>query len=55
VTAPTSRVRAGCWQKIEHRKSVPRVELSYDRFAADDIITIEGSGWSFSKAEHVVQ
>jgi hypothetical protein len=34
---------------------VPRVGLDNDRFAANDIITIDASGWSISKPEQVVQ
>lgn len=53
--ADIARPRAGHWQKIEYGKSVPRVGLDNDRFAANDIITIDASGWSISKPEHVVQ
>jgi hypothetical protein len=41
-----SRPRAGYWQKVEHGKSVARVALSNDRYAASDIVTIDASGWA---------
>jgi len=49
--AEIARPPAGYWQKIEHGKSVPRVELGNDRFAAADIIAIDASGWSILQAE----
>jgi hypothetical protein len=49
--ADIARPRAGHWQNIEHGKSVPRVALGNDRFAADDIIAIDASGWSILQAE----
>jgi hypothetical protein len=34
---------------------MPQVELGNDRFVADDIITIDGSGWPCSEPKNVVQ
>lgn len=51
--ADIARPRAGYWQKIEHGRPVPRVALSNDRFAAEDIIAIDGAGWSISQSQHV--
>jgi hypothetical protein len=43
------RPRAGYWQKIEHGKSVHRMALSNDRYAASDVVTIDSSGWAISQ------
>lgn len=45
-----ARPRAGYWQKVEHGKAVPRLELRNDRFAAGDIIAIDASGWSICRS-----
>lgn len=49
--ADIARPRAGHCQKVEHGKSVPRVALGNNRFAANDIIVIDASGWSILHAE----
>lgn len=52
--ADIARPRAGHWQKVEHGKSVYRVALGNERFAADDIVAIDASGWSISQP-HIAQ
>lgn len=47
--ADVARPRAGYWQKVEHGKSVNRMALSNDRYAASDVITIDVSGWVISQ------
>jgi len=46
--AEVARPRAGYWQKVGHGKSVTRMALTNDRYAAGDVITIDASGWVIS-------
>jgi hypothetical protein len=46
--AEVSRPRAGYWQKVENGKSVTRMALTNDRYAASDVVTINASGWTIS-------
>lgn len=48
--AEVARPRAGYWQKVEHGKSVTRIALTNDRYAASDVITIGASRWAISQA-----
>jgi hypothetical protein len=48
-SAEVARPSAGYWQKVEHGKSVTRMALSNDRYAASDIITIDAAGWAISQ------
>ena len=42
--AEVARPRAGYWQKVEHGKTVTRMALQNDLYAASDVITIDASG-----------
>lgn len=48
--ADIARPRAGHWQKVEHGKAVPRSELNNERFAAADMVAIDGSRRSISQS-----